>query len=205
MTQSLLQFGIVYHIYNRGNNGENIFVEKRNYNYFLNLYGKYIAPIVDTFAYCLLKNHFHFSLRIKERSSIMDEHGSFKEPCSLNSDWLSQQFATFFGTYTKAINNVYARTGTLFEGRFKRIPVTEDGYFCYLIAYIHQNPQRHGFVDDYRDWPYSSYRALCGRGTTRLARDEALSWFGGVKGFLDFHDSVSDFQAIEVLVGGDFF
>lgn len=52
--------GHYYHIYNRGNNGEDIFLEARNYDYFLNLYQKYISPIAETFAYCLLKNHFRF-------------------------------------------------------------------------------------------------------------------------------------------------
>jgi hypothetical protein len=45
--------GTYYHIYNRGNNGENLFLEKRNYPYFLSLYEKHIGPIADTFAFCL--------------------------------------------------------------------------------------------------------------------------------------------------------
>ena len=55
-----------YHIYNRGNNGENIFMEERNYTHFMNLYSRYINPIADTFAYCLLRNHFHLAVRIKD-------------------------------------------------------------------------------------------------------------------------------------------
>ena len=58
--------GQYFHIYNRGNNGEDIFLEARNYAYFLKLYQKYICPIADTYAYCLLKNHFHFLIRIKD-------------------------------------------------------------------------------------------------------------------------------------------
>jgi len=61
-----LQYGLYYHIYNRGNNRENIFLEERNYRYFLQLYLKYIEPIAWTFAYCLLRNHFHFLVRIKD-------------------------------------------------------------------------------------------------------------------------------------------
>lgn len=49
-----------YHIFNRGINGENIFRAGIYYSYFLYLYQKYIVPAADTFAYCLLKNHFHF-------------------------------------------------------------------------------------------------------------------------------------------------
>ncbi|MBE9507489.1 MAG: hypothetical protein IMY86_05515, partial [Chloroflexi bacterium] len=60
-----LQYGGYYHIYNRGNNREDIFVEERNYLHFLRLYAKYIGPVADTYAYCLLRNHFHFLVRIK--------------------------------------------------------------------------------------------------------------------------------------------
>lgn len=59
-THQVLKSGIVYHIYNRGNNGETIFPEERNYGYFLQLYEKYISSIADTFAYCLMPNHFIF-------------------------------------------------------------------------------------------------------------------------------------------------
>jgi putative transposase len=57
-----------YHIYNRGINGTNIFKEKKNFGYFLYLYSKFVGPIADTFAYCLLRNHFHFLVRIKEKN-----------------------------------------------------------------------------------------------------------------------------------------
>ena len=60
-----LEHGQYYHIYNRGNNRENIFVENRNYRHFLKLYAKHITPVADTYAYCLLRNHYHFLVRIK--------------------------------------------------------------------------------------------------------------------------------------------
>ena len=65
LTPVALQPGEYYHIYNRGNNGETLFREQRNYPYFLKLYTKYIEPVAETYAYCLLKNHFHFLVRIK--------------------------------------------------------------------------------------------------------------------------------------------
>ena len=49
---SPLLYDTYYHIYNRGTNGENIFVQERNYEYFLKLYEKHIVPVADTFAYC---------------------------------------------------------------------------------------------------------------------------------------------------------
>ncbi|WP_225318013.1 hypothetical protein [Flavobacterium luteum] len=54
-----LLHGNYYHIYNRGNNGIDVFLETENYYHFLRLYAKYIEPIADTYAWCLLKNHFH--------------------------------------------------------------------------------------------------------------------------------------------------
>ena len=60
-----LQYGKYYHIFNRGNNRENIFIEERNYRYFLKLCAKHITHVADTYAYCLLRNHFHFLVRIK--------------------------------------------------------------------------------------------------------------------------------------------
>jgi putative transposase len=68
----LLEPDHIYHIYNRGINGENIFKEERNYRYFLEKYAKYIEPIADTFAYCLLKNHFHIAIRTKSEAEIVD-------------------------------------------------------------------------------------------------------------------------------------
>lgn len=65
-----IEFGGYYHIFNRGNNGINLFFENDNYRYFMQLYDRYIFPIADTYAWCLLKNHFHFLIRIKEVDEI---------------------------------------------------------------------------------------------------------------------------------------
>ena len=54
-----------YHIYNRANGNEKLFASKENYRFFLKRYKDLITPIADSFAYCLLPNHFHFLVRIK--------------------------------------------------------------------------------------------------------------------------------------------
>ena len=56
---SPLEYETCYHIYNRGNNREDIFVQERNYRYFLKLYARYVDPVAETCAFCLLKNHFY--------------------------------------------------------------------------------------------------------------------------------------------------
>lgn len=170
-----LQYGKVYHIYNRGNNGDNIFIEERNYHYFLQLYIKYIYPVVDTYAYFLLRNHFHLLVRIKPKVEI--EVGC-KPP--------SQYFSNFFNAYAKAINRAYERTGALFERPFQRIQVSNPAYFARLVVYIHRNPEHHGFVEDLCDWPFSSYGAIRAEDKpTRVRRDVVLAWFEGVEAFED--------------------
>lgn len=67
-----LQYDTVYHIYNRGNNGENLFIEERNYRYFLRRYGRHIHPVVETYAYCLLRNHFHLLIRVRTRDDFRE-------------------------------------------------------------------------------------------------------------------------------------
>ena len=58
--------GGTFHIYNRGNNREILFPEKRNYVYFIRQVQKYLPDIAEIYAYCLLPNHFHLALRIKD-------------------------------------------------------------------------------------------------------------------------------------------
>ncbi len=85
-----LQPGVIYHIYNRGVNGETIFKEKRNYEYFIKLYVKHIQPMADTYAFCLLPNHFHLLGEIKSLTGFQDLSG-FKTA--------SQAFSNLFNAY----------------------------------------------------------------------------------------------------------
>ncbi len=179
-----LEPGKYYHIYNRGNNGENIFIEERNYTYFMNLYVKYIDPVAETFAYCLLRNHFHVGVRIKEDLGGFGDLRGLKNP--------GQQFSNFFNAYSKAINRAYGRTGSLFENRYRRKEVTTDRYFQRLIHYIHRNPQKHGFVTDFRDYPYSSYHLFLMDKPNFVKRIEVLDWFGGRDGFIRQHQEYAD-------------
>jgi putative transposase len=187
---SPLQYGTYYHIFNRGTNGENVFVEKRNYSFFMQRYAKYIEPVAATYAYCLLKNHFHFLVRIKmpeEQRETLKVSETFRVSKGVVEP--SRQFGHLLNAYAKAFNKLYGRTGSLFEHPFHRVAVETDAHFQSLVAYIHRNPQKHGFVDDFRAWPYSSYHALESQRPTRLQREAVLEWFGGQESFLAFHAS----------------
>ncbi len=180
-----LLLGHYYHIYHRGNNSEIIFREERNYRFFLNRYAKYIEPVAFTYAYCLLSNHFHVAVRMKtieeqqawwlaHQTSEVSETSEVFNP--LDPSW---QFGKLFNSYTRAYNRTYRRSGSLFEGRFKRKEVMALSYFLNLIAYIHRNPIRHGFVEELADWPYSSWHALQTDAPTHLRRNELRFWTGG--------------------------
>lgn len=203
-----LQPGVYYHIYNRGNNRENLFLENRNYPYFLNLYAKHIEPVADTYAYNLMRNHFHLSVRIKTEEEWI-KTSQVLETCEVSDAKKkkfdpSQNFSNFFNAYAKSINKGYGRTGSLFEERFGRIPVLDDSYFATLIFYIHYNPQKHRFVDDFRDWQWSSYHTLVGTGKTRLKRDEVLNFFGNVDEFKKFHQGMMDEKKLADLIDDEF-
>lgn len=192
-----LERGQTYHIYNRGNNRENLFREQRNYTHFLNLYRQHIVPIAHTYAYCLLKNHFHLLVTIKTTEEITSDPTGFQNLSGLEIDKLrnrppSRAFANFFNAYTKSINRAYARTGALFERPFQRRPVQSDKHFHRLIIYIHQNPQRHGFVDDFRTWPYTSYNAIITDRPTQIARQPIHDYFGSVDTFIQQHNELID-------------
>ncbi len=193
-----LEYGRYYHIYNRGINRENIFVEERNYRYFLDLYTKYIYPVAETYAYCLMRNHFHLLVRIKTEKA---QRRKVSETFQVSNP--TQQFSNMFNAYAKAINKAYNRTGGLFQERFGRIPVTSDDYFVHLIRYIHFNPQKHGFVSDFREYPWSSYDALASIKPTKLDRDDVLAWFNGRDGFVKSHNEKVEEKKISKLIEDD--
>jgi hypothetical protein len=116
----------------------------------------------------------------------------------------SRAFANFFNAYAKAFNKAYQRTGALFQRPFGRIEVATEAYLTRLVTYIHQNPRRHGFVADFREWPYSSYHALLSEKTTQLKREDVLEWFGGRDRLVAVHDQTLPEGLLPILAPDDF-
>ena len=187
---SPLATGVFYHIYNRGTNRENIFIQERNYAYFLSLYAKYIEPVAETYVYCLLKNHFHLLVRVRDDL----------QPKGLSA---SGAFSNLFNAYAKAINKAYDRTGSLFQHPFGRIPVLTSEYLVQVVRYIHFNPQKHRLASDFRDWNYSSYQAMLSHQATRLQRKDVMDWFDGASGYIAAHQYPVDEQIIAPLTPDD--
>lgn len=178
MKQDYFEPGVVYHVFNRGNNQENIFIEDRNYLYFLTLLKKYLLPVADIYAYCLLKNHFHLVVRIKE-IELLPEKLKLKPYLALSN---------LFNAYTKAINNTYNRKGSLFQEHPQRIRVEDEDYLIQLIAYVHLNPFKHKFTEDFKNYPYSSYNSYLSNKPTSIEKEYIMSLFGDKANFEYWHD-----------------
>jgi putative transposase len=190
----LMELGSVYHLLDHAVNKNNVFENPDNYRFFLERYESIVSPIVDTMAYCLMPNHFHFAIRIKNREALFQLPAQLLESWQLSensSDYelqrrISKQFSNFFSSYTQAFNKQQSRRGALFEGNFCRLKVTDRNYYNNLISYIHHNPVKHGFCDNFKDWFYSSYATLVfEEQATFLRRDLVFPSFGGKESFIE--------------------
>lgn len=143
-----------YHIYNRGVAKNQIFLDHDDYIAFLADLKFYLSPIpkhfkgstlkvtqnsktytyfpsqqpknhegkIDLIAYCLMPNHFHLCIRQTDKKSMTNFMRS-----------LSTKYSMYF-------NKKYERVGSLFQGTYKAVLITEEQQFLYLTKYIHRNP-----------------------------------------------------------------
>ena len=172
-----LENGKYYHIYNRGINSDILFRDNTNYEHFLKLYDLHIEPIAETYAWCLMKNHFHFLVRIKDCDEITMEK---KIPSS-------KSFSNLFNAYSKAYNKSYKRHGALFERPFKRKEINNDSYLQNVIAYINNNPVHHNICEHPIEYPWSSYITCLTDKPTKLKRKEVIEIFGDIENFKHIH------------------
>jgi len=164
--------GCYYHLYNRGNNRQDIFLERENYLFFLRRVRKYfLEDAVQVVAYCLMPNHYHLLvyLVVDDLSAIM------------------QRFAL---SYTKAFNKRYDRRGSLFEGPFGAKLVDTTEYLVHLSRYIHLNPVAGGFTSQAEQWEFSSYREYIGlRGGSLPCPDVVMAQFADRADYRAFVES----------------
>tara|TARA_R110002050_G_scaffold278916_1_gene425191 strand:+ start:79 stop:681 length:603 start_codon:yes stop_codon:yes gene_type:complete len=183
-----------YHIYNRGNNGENLFYNDENYLYFLKLYKKHVFPVAETFAWCLLKNHFHLLVKIKTDEEICNNFNIKVEKVDKKP---SQQFSNLFNAYVQAINKQNNRHGSLLETPFKRKEIKDEKYLKNLITYIHNNPIQHNFVKYLENYKWSSYSSLISNKVTNIERNKVIELFDNKENFVFAHQQKIDIIGIE--------
>ena len=195
-----------YHVYNRGIGSELLFLSNENYRYFLRKYDNYIAPVADTFCYCLMPNHFHFLIRIKEEKVLKEFFkDKIKNPDSSIdltgfqnlSGLVSRQFSNFFNAYSKAFNKQHHRSGNLFSRPYKRKLISDETYLRKVIHYIHFNPVMAGIVDSLENWEYSSYESIISNKKTKLQKKEVISYFDDLENFKFCHLYPPELTGIE--------
>lgn len=206
-----------YHIYNRSNNKEAIFLNEGNYRFFLKKWDAYLGKYMDTFSYALIPNHFHFTARIRNIDLAFLEYAKaektiagdkfIKQEITLD-EFLEDQMKRFLISYSKAFNKREQRAGSVFQKRFKRIGIRNENHLCYLIAYHHHNPIHHKLVNHYEDWKFTSYLAMLSEAPTKICREEVLNLFfegdlqKGRREFIRFHqdfklDKVQEFLMLD--------
>ena len=203
-----LQPNCSYHIFNHANGFENIFIEDENYRFFLEKYQQYILPIAETYAYCLLPNHFHLVVRIRRKEVIEEVYRNFKSTNfskvpnfgkvensgkveitdNIIEQFISKQFANLFSCYTQSFNKVNKRRGSLFLKNFRREPIENKAYFLNAVIYTHRNPVHHAFCDRYTDWSYTSFCEIKERNSQMIEVEKLLRMFGDRDSFIDLHE-----------------
>ena len=141
--------GHYYHVYNQGNNKCKIFYSKANYYFFIAKIKHHILPYADVLAYCLMPNHFHLMIHVKEDVDVF---------------MLNHNLGVMLRSYTRAINIQQGRSGSLFRQGTKSkvlffwdsLDCTEENCILTCFEYIHNNPVKAGFVFKPEDWHYSS-------------------------------------------------
>lgn len=193
-----------YHIFNHANGFENVFREAENYRYFLEKYRMYISPIAETYAYCLMPNHFHLVVRMRKREVIekliLNSKTTSKTTFSKVQNfgkgeiekYLSKQFANLFSCYTQSFNKMYKRMGSLFIKNFKREPIADKQHFIIAIIYTHRNPIHHRFRQSFEEWDYSSYLDFLSGKNQLVETGKAIKVFGGKGQFLRLHQQNLD-------------
>jgi putative transposase len=176
--------GRYYHIFNRGIDGINIFQDRKDYHFFLDKLEKHLKNTASLISYCLLKNHFHLLVFVKENVTEKSRYGNTE----IKLDF-SKQIGHFFNSYAQVFNRANHRSGSLFVSPFRRKLIESELYISSVIFYIHANAQHHGYANDFREWPYSSYQQIADGNSSLINLKWIFEWFGSRENFLKFHDS----------------
>ena len=207
-----------YHIYNRGVEKRKIFLDQQDHSVFLSYLKEYLLPkdekglyeklgkpnlsprerdkIIKTLrlnnfsdeitllAYCLMPNHFHFFIKQKSSGSI-------------------DKFINSLGTrYTMYFNKKYDRVGSLYQGVYKAVQITEEAQFIYLSKYIHKqalsSSRLQGEALEAQPSSYGEYLGI--RKTEWISPQEVLSYFSKSNPTLSYQSFVTENQAEDEVI-----
>lgn len=173
-----------YHVYNRGVEGRNIFLDRQDYETFLYYLYVYIAAPAEIqerypelplrlkdknlsgdiylVAYCLMPNHFHLLLKQKSANAMPK---------------LVKQVINGYTTY---FNKKYKRTGTIFQGRYKSARIASEYLLVQMTRFVHLNPSIAKLCVNLRDYLWSSY-------VDHRLTSGIINRFGNVEDWEKFH------------------
>jgi len=183
-----------YHIYNHAVGTENLFKSHENYLFFLNKYDQHLSTVFKTFAYCLMPNHFHLLIQVRDEYTLSSLIAKPEDKIDFHK-FIMQKLSNFLNGYAKAFNKQHSRRGALFIDYTKRKEITNNSYFTRVVNYIHQNPIHHGFCKEASEWEYSSFNSMISTTkSTKLERNTIFDWFGGIEQFVSFHQENRHFD-----------
>ncbi|RPI15859.1 MAG: hypothetical protein EHM58_13230 [Ignavibacteriae bacterium] len=187
-----------YHIYNRGNNKENIYYKDSNYIFFLQSLDSYLFPYLDLYSYCLLPNHFHLLIKTKSEETILKNGKINLKNVSFDEygEIIGEIFRRFFMSYSKAINRQENRSGSLFKKLYQRKPINSDNYLIRTILYIHLNPVHHKLTEDFETYRWSSYNKMLNQVKSKLRKNEVLDMFYGIENYIKLHKEERDLMVL---------
>lgn len=132
--------GAMYHVVNRGNRKAEIFQDKGDRVFFLELLKEtQIKYPFILHALCLMPNHFHL---------VIETEGT---DLGVIMKMVQSKYAIFY-------NKKYNYSGHVFGGRYKASIIEDERYFLEVSRYVHLNPVKAMMVREPLEYEYSSYR-----------------------------------------------
>jgi REP element-mobilizing transposase RayT len=192
-----------YHIYNRTNNKEDLFLSDDNRIFFLDLVRGKLSGFANILGFSLMENHFHLciitnshlktvnyikSLPPSKKSLRMKQFIENQEDADLFNDVFSYLFSGIFNSYSQSFNRKNSRKGNLFYSSFKRSLLETQTKIQFIIYYIHHNARKHGVVIDFKKHEWNSYHLISINDDSIIDIKSTLKVFGNYKQFLSYHE-----------------
>ncbi len=205
--KTILATDQIYHIYNRGVEKRPIFLNKRDYNRFIQIvnyyrfancpvkFSKFKAmsrdsksdllstlesqadKLVEILVFCLMPNHIHFLCK------------------QLKDNGISKFMNKLSSGYSHYFNILNQRVGSLFQGNFKAVIIETDEQLVHTSRYIHLNPVSSYLIEfeSLESYDYSSYPEYTGHKTGFCNTEQILSYFKNVQDYEDFIGNQVDY------------
>ena len=184
------EFEQIYHLYTRVSGNENVFRNDKNYTFFLGKVEKYLLPVLEIHAYCLVPQRFSFLISFRSQIEIFENLKLEAEDMSEDRihKFLMQPVSNLLNSYSKAYNKMYGRKGALFIDYIKREKIDDVELLKNVFRKIHQIPTENFSNIVCEEWKYSSYRSyIDDQKFSKINRELMMQYFSGKDEFISFH------------------